>query len=757
MVRPNPGTLEIEWLDNLKPLAEAVGEQVLGHPIDWRVESGLTSSAERPDVVIEDRRTRVAVVSGEAKRPQLPEGLHPLIDAEVNGAIAKAQKLGVSLCFTTNFHQIALLEAGPGLANPVTRLCGDVIDFIPEVLAIQNNWWRDLDDESREQAARAGLQELFERIHRLRTGQSVSKRLDEIVIGFLTRITDELIEPLAQTFLSGPWSADPALKGQALAAGLKLTEKQDCRYLVSQGVVEVLSAALFYQVLRSYFSGLSELLGGTSPSTSASLCKAVKASFADAMAESGDYESILALTKIGEWVLKEAPQPAIQHWLALSAFVEQLDVSELTGDVLGTIFERLISPERRRAMGQHYTQPRLARSMAKWGVRDVCDRVMGPACGAGTFLVETRGRHVALGATHDDSLERTYGNDLDPFAAHLAAINLATRRIRRGANYPMIRQGDAFDLIPGTTMLSVHTAGGLDVTRQLDGVDLIITNPPFAERHPDEAGAVGKVTPLLAAQKRSLPTMRRGNLAAWFVLLAAGLAPDTRLAYVLPIPVWQNENLEEWRKWVRKYFDIVLWYTEEDIWFSDARQGVCVGLFEPRLPEDISSRPSGSLKFVSIGEPVSGELLSLNDVASPSTNAVISDLSECDAGADPIVEATRPQSLRGFESLPATSRLRDLKGCEVSSGQKLGHDFFKLRDVAPERKAAARDVIGLGVQFRIPAKFVTPLLSTPKELTTGEVGGADTCLLTLPKNKPTARQVLAYLKPPLASRWANPS
>src|SRR5665648_93079 len=623
MGRPNPGTLEIEWLDNLKPLAEEVGESVLGFAIDWRVESGLTTSADRPDVVVERKGDRVAVFSGEAKRPHAPEGLHPLIDGEVQGAVGKAQDKGVKLCFTTNFHQIALLDAGPGLSNPVTRLLGDLIDFIPESLATANNWWRDMSDEERRAAATPGLRELFERVHRISTGQAITKRIDEIVIGFFIRITDGLIEPLAQSFMTGPWAADPDLKRQALSAGLKLTEKQDCRYFVSQGVVEVLSAALFHQVLRSYFSSLRELLGGTSPTTASALQQAVESAFADSMAESGDYESILRLTLMGKWVLAQAPVNAIQLWLSLFSFIEQLDASQLSGDVLGTIFERLISPERRRAMGQHYTQPRLARSMAAWGVQTAEDRVIDPACGAGTFLVETRERHVALGATHDTSLVQTFGNDLDPFAAHLAAINLVSRRIQKGGNYPMVRQGDAFQLGADTTMLSVHTSGGVDISRELGAVDLVITNPPFAERHPKEAYATSRVAALLAVPGKSLLAMRRGNLAAWFVLLGAALPPTfARMAYVLPIPVWQNDNLDAWRAWIRRHYDIVLWYTEDDIWFSDARQGVCVALLEPRAPGKASSGDGGSVQFVTVHEPVDGALHAVDGVASPAALGV---------------------------------------------------------------------------------------------------------------------------------------
>lgn len=745
MPRPHPGTLEIEWLGDLKPLAEEIGAQVFGEPVDWRVESSLSGSPDRPDVVVEKRSDRVAVFSGEAKRPDAPEGAHPLIDGEVAGAVSKAQSKGVWFCFTTNFHQIAVMDARAGLADPVTRL-QKLIPFIPEQLAKANNWWRDLNDDERRAAAAPGLRELFEVVFALQAGLSVSKNIDVAVISFLTRMTDALVDPLSQTFLSGTASAEPKLKAQALAAGLNLNEHQHCRYFVAQGVVEVLSAALFYEVLRSYFEPIGKLLGETSPALGPALEKTVTDSLTEAEAVSGDYEPILRLSSGARWVLMSAPPPAVTNWLVLFSFLEQLDMSSIEGDVLGTIFERLISPERRRQLGQHYTQPRIARSMAKWGVRSPEDRVLDPACGAGTFLVETRARHTCLGASHDESLNRTFGNDLDGFATHLAAINLAAKRIRKGSAHPIVRQGDAFDLRRGIPLLSVHTARGDTVAKNLDKIDLVITNPPFAMKHPAEEVAQRDLVELFGTSEAvALPRMHGANLAAWFVLLGAGMPPGfVRMAYVLPVAVWQNENLRSWRTWVRERYDLTIWHTEEDIWFSDARVAVCVVLFETiQIPK---SGASGSLDFVQILEKVEGDLTNIDGVDSPTREAKLRSLDVIPLDGDPIIAGTKPDVLLKFEKCPAVKQLNSVAGCSVTSGEKLGHAFFKVIDQNPGAPGVMRSVRGLGTTFRVSSNYLTPLLTSPKELLTGNVETQSGYLLTLPKNRPSAQGIRSYLR-----------
>jgi len=62
----------------------------------------------------------------------------------------------------------------------------------------------------------------------------------------------------------------------------------------------------------------------------------------------------------------------------------------------------------------------------------------------------------------------------------------------------------------------------------------------------------------------------------------------------------------------------------------------------------------------------------------------------------------------------------DISGVEISAGDKLGHSFFKLRDVDPSKEGVRRTVTGLGYSFSIPQRYLTPLLDSPKVLTTGE-------------------------------------
>src|ERR1700730_14494 len=100
---PHPGTSELGWLADLKETAEYVGRQVYGEAVRWDMETLLPG--RRPDVVIRlDRDSRI-IANGEAKRPDTPEGTHPLVASEVRDAIEKAQLLGASHCFTTNFFE----------------------------------------------------------------------------------------------------------------------------------------------------------------------------------------------------------------------------------------------------------------------------------------------------------------------------------------------------------------------------------------------------------------------------------------------------------------------------------------------------------------------------------------------------------------------------------------------------------------------------------------------------------------------------
>lgn len=741
-MRYHPGANEIEWLADLKTRAEEIGSEVFGRTVLWRVETGVAQSRERSDVVIQFENGAI-IATGEAKRPDDPGGVTPLMADEVNNAVKKAQAQSAGWCFTTNFHQIAVFDAGPGLAaRPLTRLRGGVIEFIPRTYAGSLGWWSLLSQEDRRAAVEMGLRSLFERLRLLAAGQPPLVPIDLVVVDFFLQITFQLLEPTWRAFLHSPQRSSPEVQERASNAGLNPTLDQDARYLVAQGIFEVLSAALFYRVLRDHFAKLEPILAGTDPRNSRILEKRIRDSLYEAEVLSGDYGTILGLSVIGKWVLRNAPIDTLPHWKALLAFIDLLDVSEISSDVLGSIFERLISPERRHEMGQHYTQPRLARSMARWGVTTKETVVLDPSCGAGSFLVETYAQHRSLGLSHDEILTRTYGNDLDSFAVHLAAINLATKRIRHGLNHPLVRLGDAFELRPGISMLTVNPFGESEQELLLKPIDLIIANPPYGRANPDPTGSLDHIRKLFGPDDK-LPDTTAINFGAWFVLLGAALVSQKgRMAFVLQSSILQNESLVSWRQWIRRRWDLVVWHTEDDVWFSDARVATCVLLFTPRQKKNTGF---GRVQFINVLEPASGELLEVSGVPVPAPRVQVRDISWAKAKDDLLVAGTTPDVLLEFSRSTYVTTLGKVPGVTSGAGQKLGHDFFKLKDLNPTSPGVLRDVSGLGTTFRINRSHLTPILSGPKEMTSGAPILQQNWLLTVPPELPASKAVREYI------------
>ena len=358
-----------------------------------------------------------------------------------------------------------------------------------------------------------------------------------------TRTTDRLLYPLFESFIAlrdaGEISGE--VVGHALQAHLNVSDDSQARYLVAQGIAEVLTATLFYRNISDYFS-LDPVLAGTNPASLALMAARVNISFTRAENDSGDYRDNFGLSPAAVWVLSHGGDPVLQLWKNLFAFVEQIDFTSVSSDVIGTIFERLISPERRHEMGQHYTNARVAQSVSRWAVLESTDVVADIACGAGTFLVEVWKRLASYGLPHTQILAQVLGNDIDPFAVHLAAVNLATREIYRGANYPAVRLGDAFDIRPGEPIISVTPKVGplIQTNWPTNGIDAVIGNPPYAESAADEQSLRVSLTSL----GFHIPPGMGGNLAASFGLFAAALIKGNgRWGLVLPTGVLQTVTL----------------------------------------------------------------------------------------------------------------------------------------------------------------------------------------------------------------------
>ncbi|MBI2675754.1 MAG: N-6 DNA methylase [Candidatus Aenigmarchaeota archaeon] len=261
--------------------------------------------------------------------------------------------------------------------------------------------------------------------------------------------------------------------------------------------------------------------------------------------------------------------------------VQLLSPQMLSHDLLGKIFHNLIPLSLRKVVAAYYTNSEAGELLADLAIEKKNDKVIDPACGSGTLLVAAYNRKKSLyGKFEQDQHTRfleneIFGADIMPFAAHLAAVNLALQAPLNFTNTVNIAIRDSTELAPGVKITAVKDVikesyqnskltefengfrtpkprikkGAVDLGNgngssiKLPKFDVVIMNPPFTRFQ--------RIPPRFKEklQKRfDLPrykNMVHGQLGlhGYFLLLADKLlAPNGRLAAVLPITTISLES-----------------------------------------------------------------------------------------------------------------------------------------------------------------------------------------------------------------------
>ena len=162
--------------------------------------------------------------------------------------------------------------------------------------------------------------------------------------------------------------------------------------------------------------------------------------------------------------------------------VLRFDFADVQGDLLGDLYQRYFDPETRKALGEFYTpQPVVDYIMDGVGYdRGVSrERLIDPACGSGTFLVDAVERYIADVESYADgepdwethlrdlcTRPRIVGLDIHPFAVLMAQIRFVV------AILPAYRR--AKEQNPRFTLrrLPVYRTDTLRNERELTGADL---------------------------------------------------------------------------------------------------------------------------------------------------------------------------------------------------------------------------------------------------------------------------------------------
>lgn len=259
------------------------------------------------------------------------------------------------------------------------------------------------------------------------------------------------------------------------------------RKIAEQAAYIQINRILFYKALEKK-KGLPTL---TKAEKATSLQENLKLCFKEALKI--DYRAVFKSDSIYDEI-PLTPEVAERLNLLIEEFSEY-DFSKMKRDVIGTLYEKLIPTDERKALGQFYTPPQIIDLIVRLCVRNPDDKVLDPGCGSGGFLVSLYDRLLGLKGktetdeeTHRDLLSQIWGVDINKFPAHLATINLAIQNLDSESDQINIIKSDFFDLRGPTWRLvapwTVTTLDGRREEVEMPLFDAVVANPPYT-RHED--------------------------------------------------------------------------------------------------------------------------------------------------------------------------------------------------------------------------------------------------------------------------------
>ncbi len=175
--------------------------------------------------------------------------------------------------------------------------------------------------------------------------------------------------------------------------------------------------------------------------------------------------------------------------------IENIAIGAIDEDLVGGVYEELIPQDERKALGQFYTPPKIAETIARWCVQDKSEnlgindnddtaRILDPASGSGTFSVEAY-KHLentSISESHQDLINHIISIDVNRFPLHLTALNLASQNISKKTDTIHAYHDSFFNFDPDTNFLQdsrIDDRPEGESEQQMGKFDAAIGNPPY--------------------------------------------------------------------------------------------------------------------------------------------------------------------------------------------------------------------------------------------------------------------------------------
>lgn len=645
---------EVSFCADVKSWADALFAQ---HP-EWpfaeaHIEEYSVGSQKLQDLRILARGRKSPILTGEAKMPGTPEGRTPYNPDLMQDAFQKADNIQADYFFTWNVNKFVLFDRslykrpmiqrrvrewdlGLGLSNSADCVRPEVQAYIRDSF----------------------LPQFFEEFAQIVGGAVIEWGMppDEV---FLRSLEDHLGWPVTGTrdYLAVRFEEDKSFASRLqswMTSEMQWTldlddleSRRDAFERAARMLCYVFSnRAIFYKAVQAHNPGWLEALAmPVRVVAPEAVYGHFRRAFAAAVEATGDYEPVF-YPDINDWAgsLIFASPFACQGWRGFFVNLEQYDFRKIPFDIVGGIFQKLISPEERQKFGQFFTHQDIVDVINAFCIRRAGDVVLDPACGSGSFLVRAYHRKAWLGEQrrggrrnqdhgkfHHELLQELYGCDIALFPAHLATLNLAARQISDEDNFPLVRRGNFFEVVehperfctvPGIRDSSNGKRPPFPVP--MGTVDAVVGNPPYVRQE-----LIPKRSELKKARDESKGSFesRKKNTKEFFLELLAGMWPGLKLSgrsdlhcYFWPASArflkeggyfgfltsssWLDvEYGFALQGWILQNFKIIaVLESLDEPWFPDARIKTAVAILQ--RCDDEESRGANVVRFVRLQRPL---------------------------------------------------------------------------------------------------------------------------------------------------------
>jgi type I restriction-modification system DNA methylase subunit len=527
------------------------------YPVDsGRADIVIFLAENKPFVIIETKK----------KNGHVSKNIDPLSSRVIQQALGYAMALGAPYIATANREFLASFTL-PAKGEPftidrhrilITQIQTVTEDFVIKLLEAIVNYHLAITLEEKSRLATA-IDWTF--IIRLRSFVSWLTR--EVEPGLAKRMRDD------SAFLT-------RLRDFEEERGItKLTPERLSRqmsYILANKI-------LFYKILERRYPKLPKLQPYKSE-TAASYLDELNGYFERAIDETKDFEAIFKTEIYDSITLPEQSHTLLEAIDGLNAFIEDMEtykLEDLGSDIIGHVYEELIPAEERHQIGQFYTPPPVAEMICRWCVTSDADRILDPAVGSGTFPVKAYKRlkelKLAKGTTknerelHREILNQLFSVDIDPFPAHLTAMNLAMQSVNNPVSEMNILQEDFFNLSPDQAVLvpySVKTPNG-DLRRQITipRAQAVVANPPYTRWLEIPNGTrkaielkLGKTLRNYGLQARIRGGVETGIYIHFIMHAASFLDENSRLGMIISNAWLQNDYGINFAKYLVENFKV---------------------------------------------------------------------------------------------------------------------------------------------------------------------------------------------------------